>query len=43
MALSLAAQRVVLGAEVEVLDLRTMQLPFAMGRRLPRLPDRAVA
>ena len=32
MALSLAAQRVVvLGAEVEVLDLRTMQLPFCNG------------
>jgi FMN reductase len=41
MALSLAAQRVAaLGAEVEILDLRTMQLPFCNGEDdYPGYPD----
>lgn len=41
MALSLAAQRVeALGASVEVLDLRTMQLPFCNGENdYPSYPD----
>ena len=40
-ALSLAAQRVeALGAEVEILDLRTMQLPFCNGENeYPGYPD----